>query len=147
MSDYEDVSETVLLSLPKTRLDVLQSKLHRRNADGSILFWLPLSAVASAEFRRPIDARSLVMIAAGGVLVAIGHFVSEYNLVTCLLYISALFVVILPIFGIRKDQLVLKTAEDTMFVDCEEMPGDVRCFSIALNILLASDRNNADKPA
>ena len=147
MSDKEGVSESVLLSLPKTRLDVLQTKLHRRNADDSILFWLPLSAVLSAEFRRPIDSRSLVIIAAGAGLVAIGRFVSDYNLVTCLLYVSALFIVILPIFGIRKDQLVLRTAENTMYIDCDELSGDVRCFTIALNILLNSGRNDADKPA
>ncbi|MFM7059203.1 MAG: hypothetical protein ACKO2P_20005 [Planctomycetota bacterium] len=143
MKNYDADLEDVMLSLARTRLDVLQSILRRRNEDDSTLFRMPLSAVLSAEFRRPIDPRSILVAGVGLGLIGIAHFVSTHNVVTCLLDIIGLLTVLMPLLGLRRDQLILKTTDTEMVIDCAENPNEVRCFIIALNILLTSGRDTA----
>jgi len=64
MDAGEAKSEEVMLALPKTRIEVLQTRLQRLNADGSKLFQLPLAEVSSAEFRRPQGPRAYLFLGA-----------------------------------------------------------------------------------
>jgi hypothetical protein len=143
MDPGEAKSEEVMLALPKTRLEVLQTRLQRLNADGSKLFQLPLDEVSSAEFRRPQDPRAYLFLGAAIGTGVIGHFVSQYNWLSCCLYVVGLFGGALAFFGWRKDQLVLQIRGAEMVVDCDEMANEVQCFVLALNVLLGVERNRA----
>jgi hypothetical protein len=46
-------------------------------------------------------------VAAG--MVAIGYFVSEYNVVTVLLYVAAMFLAVFSLIGVRVDVFVVRS--------------------------------------
>lgn len=144
MSAGEAVIEEVMLKLPKTRLEVMQTRVQRLNADGSKLFQLPLSDVTSVEFRRPQDPRALLFLAAALAVAALGYFVSAHNWLSCLLYVAGVLAGFLALLGWRKDQLVLQTGGAEMVVDCDEMANEVSCFAIALNALLGVARKSVE---
>ena len=77
MDPGEAKSEEVMLALPKTRLEVLQTRLQRLNEDGSKLFQLPLDEVSAAEFRRPPAPRDYLFLGAAIGTGASGHLVSQ----------------------------------------------------------------------
>ncbi|TWW09477.1 hypothetical protein E3A20_13910 [Planctomyces bekefii] len=74
--------------------------------------------------------------------VAVGYFVSQYNWLSSVQYVVGLFAGVLGLFGWRKGQLVLRTSDTEMVVDCDELANEV-CFTIALNALLGAERRNA----
>jgi hypothetical protein len=129
-----------LFALSKTRVCVYPGELQRKNEDGTLLLRLPLASIQSAVFRRPFNPSCLLLVGAAALFAAIGWFVSEYNWLSCLLYVAAVVVTVVAVIGSRSDRLVLRTDGGEVSFDCAELANEVTCFVTSLQEVLATSR-------
>lgn len=73
-------------------------------------------------------------LAAG--LAALGYWVSEYNVVSVLLYVAALFLAAFGITMVRNDTLALTVRGKQVRIDCPDSADEVRGFATSLGRLI-----------
>lgn len=131
-------SSVPLFVLPKLRLKVYPSELRRFNEDGTLLLRMPLSAIAAAAKRQRFDPTMLVGLVAGLAITGIGWLVSQYNWLSVILYVLAVPLFLIAIFGCTRRTIVLKTDQGTIVLYAgDDQPDDVACFVSSLSQVLA----------
>lgn len=122
--DSSASSDGVTLELEKTHLQLHNGELQRLNRKGSVTLRLPLTEVDSVDFRRYFDPIGFVFSAMGLGLGAIGMFVSESNILTCLLYIAAVLVIGFGVIGSASYHVIINTTDGETRVQCNDLPDE-----------------------
>ena len=133
--DREDGPARVLV-LPKTRMAVEGGELIRREEAGGVMMRFPLDDVDAVRFVRPFNPYCLLPIGLAGGLVALGVWASEYNVLSVLLYVGAMFLAAFGMFGLRNDTLVLTVRGEEIRIDSPDTAEDVRGFAASLGSLI-----------
>lgn len=124
------------LELAKTRLRVDGDELQRRNANGGVLLRLPLADVADLELRAAFDPVCLVFLAAAAAVAAIAFFVSEYVILTSLLYLGAVALAVLACFGTVTRRIVVRTSDGETQIQCDDNRDEAEGFVLSVRHLL-----------
>lgn len=122
--DSSTASDGVTLELEKTHLQINNGELQRINKNGKVALRLPLTEVESVDFRRYFDPIGFVFSGIGLGLGAIGMFVSENNILTCLLYIAAVLVIGFAVIGSVAFHIIINTTDGETRVQCNDLPDE-----------------------
>jgi hypothetical protein len=136
---YES-GEEATLELLKTKLRILGDELQRLNQDRGVLLRLPLASIESIDFARHFDPFSLVFVAVGAGLAAIGYLVSESNVLTCILYVAGAVLAGFGLLGTMSDRIHIRTRDGTTVVVCSDMRDECECFVTSVRHLLGMRR-------
>jgi hypothetical protein len=136
--DAEEESVVIDLELLKSNLRVSVGELQRLNARNNFLLRLPLTQILRIGLRRRFDFMTINLVFVGVALAAIGAYVSASNLTTCVLYTLAVFAMAIGFFGMRFPtvQLVIRTSDGVLRVQCQDPPDEVECFLVSLRMLI-----------
>src|SRR3989442_179919 len=96
---YNEYDDT--LTLPKTGLRITNRELQRTGKNGAVSMRLPLDAIEAVEFRTGFDPACLFIALIGCGLGAIGYYVSENNVMTCLLYAAGVVLLGISLLAAR----------------------------------------------
>jgi len=135
--DDEDDRPAPHLELPKTGLAVLDGELVRRSDKGGMLLRIPLDDIDAVEFSRPFNFTCLVPFGLAAGFVALGVLVSEYNVVTVILYVLALCLAAFALFGLRNDVVILFARnQPPVHLSCDDSSDVVSGFVLSLKALI-----------
>jgi hypothetical protein len=128
------------LELRQTRLRVEEGELVRRNETGGIIMRVPLDDIETVQFVRKLNALAFAALGVAAGMVAIGYFVSEYNVVTVLLYVAAMFLAVFSLIGVREDVFVVRSRGEDIRVSCPDPSDAVAGFAASLKPLVGGPR-------
>lgn len=131
------------LELFKTGLRVQQGELVRLNKNGGIAMRLPLASIDSVEYLTRFDPFCVVFIAVGLGLGAIGHFVSESNLLTSLLYAGGIMLVGFGSLGMVMRVIQVRSATGTIHIQCSDLTDEGEGFVCSLQSLIGGAAKDA----
>jgi hypothetical protein len=120
------------LVLPKTGLRIGNGELQRRAKDGAVTMRLPLEALEEVEFRTGFDPACLFIALVGFGLGAIGYFVSENNILTCLLYAAGVVLLGISLLAARYTRIVIKARGEVIRIQCIDLVDEGEGFVLSL---------------
>lgn len=126
------------LELFKTGLRVVDGELQRLNKLGGIVMRLPLRQIDMVEFQSRLDPFCLVFITVGIGLGAIGHYVSENNVLTALLYAAGIILVGFGLLGSITRLIQIRSSGCTTTIQCSDMVDEGEGFVCSLQALIGS---------
>lgn len=126
------------LELFKTGLRVVDGELQRLNKHGGIVMRLPLRKIESVEFHSRLDPFCLVFIAVGIGLGAVGHYVSENNVLTALLYAAGIILIGFGLLGGITRLIEIRSTAGCTTVQCNDMADEAEGFVCSLQPLIGS---------
>lgn len=144
---YDADEEQGDLELAKTRLLVEGDDLQRRNAKGGLLLRIPLVEVESIELRARFDPVCLLFLTGAVGVAAIAYFVSDYIILTCILYLAAIAMAILAFFGFVARSIVVRTPDGETAIQCDDTPDEAECFVISVRHLLRTRKGTGPRIA
>ncbi|OWK36376.1 hypothetical protein [Fimbriiglobus ruber] len=144
MSDDVPARPPSVLELTKTRLAVEDGELVRRNDAGGVTMRIPLDDIEAIEFRRPFNPFCGVFVALAGGFAAVGYYVSEYNLLTVFLYISAMLLGLFGLLSAREDTVVVMSRGEPIRISCPDPADEASGFVASLRGLIGGPRSRGN---
>lgn len=134
-SEPESTGDAVL-DLSKTRLRVVGNELQRLNASDGIVMRLPLEEIEHVEFRQRVDPFGVVcgLLAFG--VGAIAYFISEYNILTTLLYLAALALGCMALLSVLGQRFVIEAKTGVVDIPCVDPADEGAGFVTSLKRLI-----------
>ncbi len=126
-NEYDDT-----LTLPKTGLRITNGGLQRTSKHGAVTMRLPLEAIKSAAFHTGFDPACLEITLVGCGLGAIGYFVSENNVLTCLLYAAGVVLLGISLLAARYTRIVVKARGEVIRIPCIDLIDEGEGFILSL---------------
>lgn len=126
------------LELSKTRLRVIGGELQRLNDEGGIAMRLPLEEIEEVTSGSRVDPFGPVCVLLALGVGAIAYFVSQYNIVTTLLYIVALALLALGILGFLGRVIVIRAQTGTTAIVYSDGWDEAAGFITSLRRLIGS---------
>lgn len=126
------------LELFKTGLRVVDGELQQLNKEGGIVMRLPLRQIETVEFQSRLDPFCLVFIAVGIGLGAVGHYVSENNVLTALLYAAGIILVGFGLLGSVTRLIQIRSGAGGITIQCNDMVDEGEGFVCSLQGLIGS---------
>ena len=135
MSDETPDLPPASLELRKTYLRVEEGELVRRNEAGGVVMRVPLDDLESVAYVREFNPFSFAILLVAGGIAAIGYFVSQYNVVTVLLYVLAMLLGVFGLFGLRGDVVLVRTRGEAVRIASPDQADEVAGFVASLKQL------------
>ncbi|MDB5313061.1 MAG: hypothetical protein JWO38_7263 [Gemmataceae bacterium] len=129
------------LDLRQTRLRVEEGELVRRNESGGVVMRVPFDDVESVAYVRELNTFAVATILVAGGLVAIGYYVSEYNVVRVLLYVGAMLIGVFGLFALRGDVIEVRTRGESLRIPSPDPTDEVIGFVMSLKQLCGGRRD------
>lgn len=132
--------------LARGGLCIRGGELIRFDADGEYLLRLPLNEILSVEARRQFDTLPAIgWIATAVGIAAIGWYLSEYHIVSVIIYVVAALFFAFPLVGAWSTGIVIRTCDGEATVSCVISREEAECFVISLRRLMRT-RIGAGEP-
>jgi hypothetical protein len=113
-------------------LRVLEGVLEWRNEQGGVLLRLPLEAVESVVLRYRFEPGSIVILGLAAGLAWVGWAVSESNWLTTLLYVAAILLGAIGLFGVIDHIVVIRSWNQTLRISCKDAAEEAAGFVMGL---------------
>jgi len=107
---------TADLELAETKLRVVDGELQRLNEKGGVAMRIALPSINRIEFQTRFDKGFFLFFGGAVGLALIGAFVSQSNVMTCILYAFSLLVILFGIGGCRDRVIVIVTDDELLDV-------------------------------
>lgn len=134
--ETESPKRNTELELVKTRLCIVDGVLIRYTTNDTSSLRIPLSNLVSIEvYSRPSKFAATMLLVAIGVG-CLGYYVSQYNVLTVLLYLMALTGVGLSLIGLFEDRMLVKTRTGSFPVDIQDSLEETKGFVATLQLRL-----------
>jgi len=137
--DQDQDSDLPYLELSRTNLVVVDGELQRLNKHGGLVLRLPLSTVEAVEMRNYFDPFSLIFLGLGAGLAWIGYAVSENNILTIVLYVAALLLAGLAVFGCIGQHIIVQATTGVLKIHVADSAEEGAGFVASLNQILRSE--------